>query len=68
MEEHVRTHTLSLHRLSLLVGLEWQDGLERGAPIWEQRGETFRTLLIGTVMTCFTVFKSALTKVNIEQV
>lgn len=32
----------SLYRLSLLVGLEWQGGLEREAPILAQNGELFQ--------------------------
>lgn len=41
VKERDRACTLSLYRLSLSVGLEWRDGLERGAPCWAQRGEIF---------------------------
>lgn len=43
-----KSHTMSMHRLNLLVGLEWQGGLEREVLCWELKGETYATLR----MTC----------------
>lgn len=39
---YIFIHDLFLHRLSLLAGLEWQDGLEREDPCWAQRGDPFQ--------------------------